>query len=73
MAETRKITIELDDLDEAAVNYAIAFHQSRFRINGVHILPDGESDTRGAILAEICRGYLERLGEWPPDTMKKGK
>jgi len=61
----RKICFDVDELDAAAINKAIAVHQRRdHEAFGSHILPEGESDTAGATLAEICRDWLERRGEW---------
>ena len=66
---TRTITIEVDELDEKAIIKAVAVFQRLNRIgeSGL-IVPEGESDTRGAILGEICRGYLEARGEWDHST-----
>jgi len=52
------LTLELDDLDAAAVNEAIAKRQ-RFRDESGCILPDTESNTAGVLIAEICRGWME--------------
>lgn len=54
--------LEVDDLDEQAVHAAIA-HVQRGRI-----LPDADGgNLAGQCLAEICRGYLDMLGHWPPN------
>lgn len=56
----------LDDLDSLAVNAAItAFQQNR--LTGT--MPDSDSDLPGAILAEICRGWMELHGWWPPKSL----
>ena len=52
-----QLTLVLDDLDAAAVDAAI-------RERGGHYVPDGESNREGALIAEICRGWLEMLGKW---------
>lgn len=59
--EPRKITLLLDELDYAAVQAAMAKRQL-FRADGKCILPDGTSNTAGALIAEVCRGWLEMVG-----------
>jgi hypothetical protein len=50
-----------DPLDAAAIHEAVAFHQARdHRVFGEHLLPEHESSTIGATLAEICRDWLDR-------------
>jgi hypothetical protein len=56
----RTMTIILDDDDYRAVQEAIARRQS-MRVDGQAIIDPGESDTAGTYLAEICRGWLERI------------
>jgi hypothetical protein len=56
-------TFSLDADDERHVNQAIAYRQAHLRVEGECILPEGESDTAGAILAEICRDWLEAHGQ----------
>lgn len=61
----RKMLLELDEDDYRAVQAAIAHRQKMFRdIPGCErgIMPEGDSNTAGAVLAEICRGWLESLG-----------
>lgn len=53
-----EVKLLLDDDDLRAFHEAIARHQSR-RVAGEHILPEGNSDLPGAIIGEICRGWLE--------------
>lgn len=60
----QRITLELDDLDAKAFHKAIAVHQRRARIDGQHCLPEHDSCLAGAIVAEILRGWLDRIGEW---------
>ncbi len=52
----------IDDDDERAVNTAVAHFQASRRWpeaeGGGIMLPDGDSDLRGAILSEICREWL---------------
>lgn len=50
-----KMTVELDDLDYAAVQAAIAERQ-RWRV----MPTESTSCTAGRALAEICRAFLER-------------
>ena len=60
MAKTLKL--KLDDLDFEAIQEAITIRKSGlFRIDGELILPDGESEERGALLAEICRAWFDTL------------
>ncbi len=56
----RQITLNLDPDDYDAVQRALAVRQ-RSRDDKGPILPDGDSNTAGAYLAEICRGWLEML------------
>ena len=58
-----KITLELDEDDARDVNAAIATWQARARDSAGVNLPEGESCIRGAILAIICRGWLDSLEE----------
>ena len=61
MAE--KLAFEADDLDAAAILRAIACYQRRSNEAwGETIVPEHESDLGAAILAEICRSWLERMG-----------
>jgi hypothetical protein len=60
---TQRLTLSLDEDDARAVHEAIARYQQRSRWpEGGTLLPDGESDQAGAVLAEICRGWLEMYG-----------
>ncbi len=54
------LTLILDEDDSRAVHEAIAKRQqeSRWPEGGV-LLPEGESDLPGAIIAEICRAYVD--------------
>lgn len=58
------ITLQLDEDDFGAVQYAMAARQ--------RICPpcDGESNIAGATLADICRGWLEVRGEWPGESVE---
>lgn len=58
-----KLTIEPDEDDAAAIHHAIAVHQSE-RVNGEHVLPEGESDIAAAVLGEICRDWGEYRDGW---------
>jgi len=49
----REIKIEVDELDYSAIQRAIAMRQTW------GIMPDGEGNVAGRVLAEICRGWLE--------------
>ena len=57
---TRTMQITLDEDDYRAVQAAIARRQA-MRVDGQAIVDPGESDTAGVYLAEICRGWLERI------------
>lgn len=59
----RVIVLELDELDYDAVQSAMARRQSVLRLPDGANLPDGSSNLAGALIAEICRGWLE-LREW---------
>lgn len=66
----RTMTLSLDELDYDAVQKAIAKRQMFGRgLEGVDrtLLPAGvQSDLTGAVIAEICRGWLEFLDLKPP-------
>ena len=51
------ITLRLDELDAEAVARAIAYRK-------LHPMPDGGGNEAGRAVAEICRGWLDMLGEW---------
>jgi hypothetical protein len=57
--QIQKLVIEVDDLDYSAILAAIAKRQNLMRMDGRALLPDGEGDLRGRLLAEICRGWCE--------------
>lgn len=60
MTEKLKVlSVALDEDDHDAVQRALSVR------HGFRALPDGDSDRAGALLAEICRGWLEMLGRWP--------
>jgi hypothetical protein len=55
---------QMDEYDYRAVQEAIAFRQSHAfwrEKDGSLILPDGEGDLGGRILAQICRDYVDTL------------
>lgn len=54
---TRQILLELDELDYDAVQWALAVRQR------ARCMPNHDSSTAGALVAEICRGWLESIGE----------
>lgn len=52
----------VDEDDSRAINAAIAYYQVHNRWDdedGGILIPEGESDLAGAVLGEICRGWLE--------------
>lgn len=57
---TTTITLECDELDAATINAAIADWQVRTRwASGSVMLPDGEGNLAGRIVAELIRGLNE--------------
>lgn len=56
-----QITVSVDQEDYDAITAAIAARQS-WRVNGVPLLPDSDSERAGVILAEVCRGWLAKYG-----------
>lgn len=58
----KKLILELDELDYASLQEAMARRQLVRGPLGI-ILPPNESNLPGALLAEICRGWLELL-DW---------
>lgn len=57
MAKRVKILLDLDADDARAVRQALRFRRK-------HAMPDGTSNPQGALIAEICRGWLDMLGKW---------
>ncbi len=57
-AKAKTVALELDDLDFDAVQKAISIRQG---LMGGGLLPDGEGNLAGRIVAEICRGWMEFL------------
>lgn len=56
MPETiRKIELEIDDLDYETIQRCIAKRQL------YRVLPDGDGNMAGRVIAEICRGWEELL------------
>jgi hypothetical protein len=54
------MTLELDEDDYSAVQVAFAKRQSLFRnIDPQGIMPESQGNRAGALVAEICRAYLE--------------
>lgn len=65
-AAPRPMTISLDKDDERALHRAIATLQNMRGVDGKQLaLPEGRSDTAGAVIGEICRQWLDARGEWP--------
>ena len=55
----KTLSLELSDLDYDAIQKAIAYRQTW------RAMPDADgSNLPGAVMAEICRGWLEMLGRW---------
>lgn len=60
-----EMTFKVDAADREAINQAI-----QYRLSSVGGIPDAHHDdatTNGRVLAEICRGWLDLLGLWPPE------
>ena len=58
------ISFDVDTQDERHIRQAIAVYQRQsYQACGEVIVAEGESDAGGAILAEICRGFIESRGE----------
>lgn len=58
----REIVLKLDETDAEAVEYCMSLRRGSS-------LPDTDDDNAnldGRVIAEICRGWAEMLGEWPP-------
>jgi hypothetical protein len=53
----RKLELECDSYDWDVIQRAMAIRQ-RWRT-----MPDNQSSTAGAVIAEICRSWLESIGE----------
>lgn len=58
----KTITLKLDELDYEAVQRCIARRQL------YRIMPDGEGNQAGRVIAEICRGWEEMLDAWPLES-----
>ena len=61
MIEIYRMTLELDEDDRNAINMAITQRQIW------RVLPDGDGNLAGRVLAEICRGWME-LHDNLPDS-----
>ena len=57
----KQMLIEVDQTDYEAIQAAIARRRTFRYSDGEVILPEGTANTTGGILAEICRGWVERL------------
>lgn len=60
----KRITLDVDDLDFAAIQRAITRRQRMYQAlapgeGSYAILPDGEGSLAGRMIAEICRGWEE--------------
>lgn len=63
----KKIILELDDLDHEAISGYIASYQAESRKafpGQPTMLPDGDSNLAGAIMAECVRNLLEYRAIW---------
>lgn len=62
MPRQRVLKFRADDGDAQAIQDAIAVRRSGFfSVDGVLLLPEGESDQKTACLAEICRYFLQTI------------
>jgi hypothetical protein len=57
------LTFDVDDDDARDINAAIAIFQKRNRRMHGALLPDGDGDLAGRVLAEVCRDWLEDRNE----------
>lgn len=64
----RTITLELDEDDWNAIQKEIAIRQSRRDKDGP-LLPDGESNMVGAMLAEVVRDLEEYRAAWEGERL----
>lgn len=55
----RQMVLNLDEDDYDAIQAAIARRQAWRHEDGGPVMPGGDSDTAGAVLAEICRRWVE--------------
>lgn len=68
-----QLTFTPDDDDARAIHEAIALYQSTRHASRYEegatgsLLAPGDSDLRGAILAEICRAWMETVDEGEDD------
>lgn len=62
-----RFILECDELDAKAIHEAIARRQRR------RIMPDGDGNMAGRVIAEICRGWMELLDNLPGhDSREEG-
>ena len=57
-----RMTLELDNLDYATIQWEIAYRQARSRLidpKGPTLVPDGESCLAGALIAECIRDLTD--------------
>lgn len=59
----RQIILELDELDYDAIQAEFC-RQQKFRDDDGTVLPDGESDLAGAMVAEAIRNLEEYRAIW---------
>lgn len=57
LAESKNPSPTLDALDRDAIDSAIAIRQRS-------PIPNGTGPLRDRVIAEICRGWMEMLGQW---------
>jgi hypothetical protein len=73
---TRTLTLILDELDHITIQKEIAHRQARSRAidpDGPTILPDGDSNLAGAIVAEIVRDLWEYRALWEVERGPEGQ
>lgn len=66
MSNTRKVILEMDSDDFDALQSEFAQRQTS--ISKGFLLPDGESDLRGALVGEIVRDLWEYRSLWEADN-----
>lgn len=54
-----KILLEIDDLDYLSIQKAITTRQLNPRTKNGTMLPDGDGNLTGRIIADICRAFVD--------------
>lgn len=73
MHATRQIVLELDAEDFDDIQREIAHRQQRCRDEEGIVLPDGDGNLAGRIVAEIVRDLWEYRAIWEQEHPSKGE